>query len=364
MNNEILKGVNNSQGGEVLGKAPEKAMKLLGREFSKEKVMNRLGIEGDDLKQAELERIERVEETYERKREVEAIINKKESVKALEILGVDPSKEKVMSCLGVGEDVIEEAKMEVVEREEQKIARQRRNSGSNKKNIQKALDVLGHDPSKEKIMNTLGMDERDIEDVEKERVEIYEQECSKKRSNSWLNKKEAQKALKVLGLDPSKDKVMETLGIVDNELKVAEEEQMGRTEEIFNGIIQKRVIQNKKANQKALKILGHDPSETKLQNKFGENYEVLRKENSDSSFASSIFFAFAPMMAGALIFVLYQMTYFSIKCSVELRQITSNRSVSGSNSKILIAVLCCSTSCILCNPFSNREHNTTFNNLP
>jgi len=193
------------------------------------------------------------------------------------VLGIDPSKEKIMDRLGIDEDIFEEAKMEIIEREEQKIVRKRRNSGgNNKRNASKALDVLGHDPSKEKVMNTLGMDEIDVNDVEKEKIEIYEQQCTRKRSNSWLNKKNAAKAMKVLGLEPSKDKIMETLGIVEVDLKEIEQQQIEWNGEINNNIIHKRVTKNKKANKKALKVVGYEPSDIKLQKTLGVELNIIK----------------------------------------------------------------------------------------
>jgi len=188
-----------------------------------------------------------------------------------------------MNRLGVDADVVDEALMEVVEREEKRIFRKRRSSGSLKRNAQKALDILGHDPSKEKVMNTLGMDEQDVQDVEKERIEMYEQECTRKRSNSWLNKRVAAKALKVLGLEPSKDKVMTMLGIMEFEVKEAEEQEWERQEELTQCLIKKRIIQNKKQNFKALRVLGIDPSNSKLQSTFGVDYEILKKYPKDIS---------------------------------------------------------------------------------
>jgi len=260
-------------------KGTQKAMKFLGRDSSREKVMNTLGIEGDELEQAEQARLEREEEKLERQRQTTSL-NKKDCIKALEVLGIDPSKEKIKDRLGIDEEVIQEAKMELIAREEEKYVRKRRNSaGSNKRNALKALDVLGVDPSKDKVMNTLGMDEKDVEVVEKEKVEIYEQECSRKRSNSWLNKKDAAKAMKVLGVEPSRNKVMETLGIVELDLKEAEEQTLERKEEITNNIIHKRITKNKKANKKALKILGYDPSDIKLQNILGIDLPYISNQS-------------------------------------------------------------------------------------
>jgi hypothetical protein len=54
-----------------------------------------------------------------------------------------------MDRLGVDLDVVAEAEQENYERLEQQILRKRRNSGNvDRKHTGKALDVLGHDPSK------------------------------------------------------------------------------------------------------------------------------------------------------------------------------------------------------------------------
>lgn len=54
-----------------------------------------------------------------------------------------------MDKLGVDLDVVAEAEQEYYDRLEQQILRKRRNSGTvDRKHAVKALDVLGHDPSK------------------------------------------------------------------------------------------------------------------------------------------------------------------------------------------------------------------------
>ncbi len=68
-----------------------------------------------------------------------------------------------------------------------------------KKHATKALEVLGHDPSKEKVKNTLGLEEEDIEQAEQAKIEQFEEKLEKQRSNSWIDKKKSQKALKILG---------------------------------------------------------------------------------------------------------------------------------------------------------------------
>lgn len=65
-----------------------------------------------------------------------------------------------MNTLGVDASVLEEVRLEQIEREEQAYIRKRRHTASaDKRHSQKALDVLGLDPSQEKVMNTLGMNE-------------------------------------------------------------------------------------------------------------------------------------------------------------------------------------------------------------
>lgn len=51
--------------------------------------------------------------------------------------------------------------------------------------IQKALDVLGHDPSLQKCRNRLGMDDDDLNEAKQEKDESYELAMEKKRTNSW-----------------------------------------------------------------------------------------------------------------------------------------------------------------------------------
>lgn len=65
-----------------------------------------------------------------------------------------------MNTLGIDESVVEEARLEQIAREEDQYIRKRKNSASvDKRHAQKALDILGVDPSQEKVMTTLGMDE-------------------------------------------------------------------------------------------------------------------------------------------------------------------------------------------------------------
>lgn len=105
------------------------------------------------------------------------------------MLGIDPSKQKLMNTLGVDENTLgeilrlirhvyttfgkgsaedlnfgvhtllsaEEVRMETVLREEDVYRRKRKNSASmDKKHALKALDMLGVDPSKDKVRHSFG----------------------------------------------------------------------------------------------------------------------------------------------------------------------------------------------------------------
>jgi len=289
----------------------DKARKVLGNDsISKEKVMNRLGIEDEEIKQAELERIEWTEEQYARKRALEGLKNKRVVQKALGVLGLDPSAEKVMNTLGVDENELQEANKEIFERQEQQIIRSRKNYGSiDKKHGKKALDILGYDPSTVKIMSTLGMDEQDLIDHQQEQIAEYEQQLERKRCTiSILNKKGSLKAQKVLGLDYSKHKLVDTLGIDDAEVEEAEQQYYERTEEMIKKKRMRDDRINKKHIQKALKVLGHDPSELKLEATLGVDKETIQKLSGKSSVTFShqkSYFVYVPLVLAVSAVLMY-----------------------------------------------------------
>lgn len=93
-----------------------KALQVYGKDsVSTEKIKEVLGIEEEDIKEAERQRLAKQEEELQRTRQL-ALFNKREAKKALERLGVDPSNQKIMDKLGVDECVIKEAKMENFQR--------------------------------------------------------------------------------------------------------------------------------------------------------------------------------------------------------------------------------------------------------
>jgi len=258
----------------------EKALKILGRDASKEKLMNTLGIESEQLKLVELELIERAEEQLKREREIEGSCkNKRDTQKARDILGYDPSKQKVMNKLGIDESAVNDAIQENIIREEEEYRKKRKNSASmDKKHALKALNTLGVDPSLQKVMDTLGMDDMDLATVEQGKIEDYEEECERQRRNSWADKRHASKALRVLGIDPSREKLESTLGLDDQEFEEAQLEEYTRHEEKIKKLRMNDVKANKKLNSKALRVLGHDPSENILNAKYGVDENTLQSQ--------------------------------------------------------------------------------------
>jgi len=250
-----------------------KAINVLGRDPSREKVMNVMGLEISEIEAAKQANVDRALNELARSREQDsAQKNKRDNTKALGVLGHDPSTHKVMDTLGVDVATIQEAKQENIHRREQVVTRQRRNSGQkNKKHATKALEIMGYDPSVEKVMTTLGMDDEDMLDNEVNKIEEYEGNLNleRKRSNSLVNNRKASKALRVLGLDPSIAKVMDKLGMSANELEAADTELFERGEERIKRQRENDDRVNKRNISKALRVLGHDPSGHKIESMMG-----------------------------------------------------------------------------------------------
>jgi len=140
-----------------------------------------------------------------------------------------------------------------------------------KRTSPKALEVLGHDPSVEKVKKTLGLDEHDIEKARAENVEMEEFRLSKKRNLSTpYDKRRSAKALSTLGFDPSVHRSMKLLGIEEAGLKKALSEENLRTEMRIMQSRKNLGSRNRKDNQKALMVIGHDPSKEKAIHQLGE----------------------------------------------------------------------------------------------
>jgi len=155
----------------------QKAMKILGRDPSNEKVIDTLGIKQEELQQVQMKQFEKEEEVIKRQRMNSASKNKKESQKALGVLGIDPSTEKVVQKLGVSQVEIELARLEEQERLEDLIKKQRDlECTKDKKHSKKALEVLGYDVSAHKVMNTLGLTDKDLEQIKQDNYILLEEQ--------------------------------------------------------------------------------------------------------------------------------------------------------------------------------------------
>jgi hypothetical protein len=86
----------------------------------------------------------------------------------------------------------------------------------------------------------------------------------------------------------------------------AEEEQIQRSEELTELMINKKIQTNKKQHKKALKVLGRDPSMVKIQNTFGEDYERIRRNRLwQGAPIGSLILLTIPFFSVLLLFVLY-----------------------------------------------------------
>eukprot|EP01104_Vermistella_antarctica_P016732 TRINITY_DN5761_c0_g1_i2.p1 TRINITY_DN5761_c0_g1~~TRINITY_DN5761_c0_g1_i2.p1 ORF type:complete len:460 (+),score=91.23 TRINITY_DN5761_c0_g1_i2:209-1588(+) len=225
-----------------------KAIEVMGHDPSETKVMAVLGLDLDGLEAARNE----VGETYtlsartERERRT-GINNIRKNKKALAFLGVDPSFRKKMQQLGLNEEELrqEELALQVARLEREYKRRVAQAYARNKRDSSKALATLGYDPSRQKVMYLLGFDPHDeaklfgdLESATQEPVmslgwrwmlafldtlrededeDMHDQAAEGSRADAdekklrrrSINRTEARKALAVLGVDPSQQKLMD-----------------------------------------------------------------------------------------------------------------------------------------------------------
>lgn len=135
---------------------------------------------------------------------------KRENAKALKLLGVDPSKDKIEESLGIDSDYVAIA---LCESQRKRYGEETIDTTSvNRKTCRKALALLGYDHSLHKIMNTFGFKE------EEEALKAVKESSPNTllyvpTFEPKINKKDDKKAWKVLGFDPSIFKVLRVLGI-------------------------------------------------------------------------------------------------------------------------------------------------------
>jgi len=188
--------------------------------------------------------------------------------KLQQVLDYSHSLDKLSQVIGLDMESVKDIK--AMQTEHELLKARLMSTFGHQRASQKALDVLGHDPSTEKIKKTLGLDERDIEKAQSEKVEREEHRLQKKRAMTTpYNKKQASKAMSTLGFDPSMHRSMKLLGLEEESLRKALIEEQLKLE---TRILQARnhlPSRNRKTNKKALSIIGLDPSKEKVMNTLG-----------------------------------------------------------------------------------------------
>ncbi|EFA76766.1 hypothetical protein PPL_09517 [Heterostelium album PN500] len=81
---------------------------------------------------------------------------------------------------------------------------------SRPESMKKVIDILGdYNPSESKVKRTLGMNEEELKAFQQQLLENSFKSCRERIS---INKRDTQKALDILGIDYSKQKLMSLLG--------------------------------------------------------------------------------------------------------------------------------------------------------
>jgi hypothetical protein len=157
---------------------------------------------------------------------------KRGSEKALKLLGVDPSKGKLRAKLGLENDeavasAAQESQIayEVGALSDEFVgapmARRKSEPMINKKKSGKAMKLLGIDPSRAKIQERFGLTQEEQQAIDGALSELQLPEAS---AAITTNKKEVLKACRVLGYDFSREKVSHVLGIEDPFMQATHEE--------------------------------------------------------------------------------------------------------------------------------------------
>jgi hypothetical protein len=191
-----------------------KLQQLLGYNISEQKASQLLGVDADTIRALQTSKVET--ECLRRRQMGITTADKRNSHKALVRLGHDPSKEKVKKTLGIDDQEVKQVEKEQRKQVKFQLMRKRALScpTQDKKHAMKALQTLGLDISTNKMSKILGLEEEEVRDACNEEISKQEEKITRKRTNSaTLNKKQIQKALNVIGYNPSLEKVMDTLGV-------------------------------------------------------------------------------------------------------------------------------------------------------
>eukprot|EP00026_Physarum_polycephalum_P015405 Phypoly_transcript_16077.p1 GENE.Phypoly_transcript_16077~~Phypoly_transcript_16077.p1 ORF type:complete len:242 (-),score=36.92 Phypoly_transcript_16077:69-794(-) len=196
--------------------------------------------------------------------------------KLQQVLDYSRSLDKLSQIIGEDIETVKDIKTEQLEQEmtiERTIA-----IPPSRKTSQKALNMLGHNPSEEKAKRTLGLGATEMERVRSENLEMEEDRLQKKRAiDNPYDKKYSAKAFATLGFDPSEFRSMKLLGLSEDTLKQALLAESARLEQAIARRRRNVASRNRKDNKKALTVVGHDPSKEKAVNKLGE--EALHEVN-------------------------------------------------------------------------------------
>jgi len=104
-------------------------------------------------------------------------------------------------------------------------------------------------------------------------------------------------------------KIINTLGLDDWELEEAEKEEYERQEERIKKARMNIDLMNKKKSKKALTILGHDPSQRKLENTLGVDNQTLRYMLSNKNTVSTWPSSASPILLVSFVFILFSLLY-------------------------------------------------------
>jgi len=260
----------------------KKAMLVLGLDLSDEKLKDKLGIDEETLKQAK-EAAREVREEAERRTNMKLPINKDGLRKALQVLGEDPSRKKIMDKFGIDEVQLHDVEKEIHQMrwESPDVSEARQSFIYNKKDYKKALAVLGYDPSAEKLMRIYGFEPEDLETARKESLALS---VSVPVTSTLIPGSTPRKALQFFGVDPSKEKLLNLYGFDEEEVSNANTYRNTLSEEKFlEPTAQKKRLHvpNRTESKKALEVLGEDPTERKLLDKLGvckETFEEAKLE--------------------------------------------------------------------------------------
>eukprot|EP01112_Ceratiomyxa_fruticulosa_P016366 TRINITY_DN4930_c0_g1_i1.p1 TRINITY_DN4930_c0_g1~~TRINITY_DN4930_c0_g1_i1.p1 ORF type:complete len:659 (-),score=127.47 TRINITY_DN4930_c0_g1_i1:131-2107(-) len=257
----------------------QKLVQLLGDYTpSNEKIMRTLGISAEVLRELAVRKLEEELEELRSKNTELSNSNKIEAQKALSMLGVNPSQKKAISVLGCGEQDYVEAEINHFEDKEKRIRKARLNQAKrNKKTALKALSTLGIDPSSTKASKVLGIEDDLVrgaaKEAEQEKWNVRERIISRQRSHSLNASKKQVKALTTLGVDPSTEKIQKTLGASPSEIEEALQEQWDLSEKRITKSRERSASLNKRSIRKALSTLGVDPSLEKVMGVLGVGLE-------------------------------------------------------------------------------------------